>query len=325
MLHVEGGNLITHTSSIDETLLAFVDEQSKANDEIRSAGAKLPEAGYLTSDQIRKFRLYNQDGSFQPKLLEQGYDDSIMAGSQSLPTRVFPVAHPRGIYLHFHGGGFTLGSIHEQDSLLWECACETQLTVISIGYPLAPESLLPNTLDVTASAANALMDAYPDMPFCFGGESAGANVMLNTLLRLSKNKQLLNRIKAVNACYGPYDLSMTPSQRSWGDEFVNLSTPFLEWFYSLCMPGSTAEERRDASVSPLYADLQGLPPAIFSVGNLDPLFDDSLFMSTKWFSAGNEGELRIYPEAPHGFNSLPTQMGIACNKQIYKFLKQNVT
>lgn len=317
--------MIKHMHLIDETLLAFVDEQNKANDEIRAAGAKLPDAGYLTSDQIRKVRLYNQDGSFKPKLLEQGYDDSIMAGSQSLPIRVLPVAQPRGIYLHFHGGGFTLGSVHEQDSLLWECACETQLTVISIGYPLAPESLLPNTLEVTALAAQTLMDSYPDMAFCLGGESAGANVMLNTLLRLSKNKQLLHRIKAVSACYGLFDLSMTPSQRSWGDEFVNLSTPFLEWFYSLCMPGSTAEARRDSSVSPLYADLQGLPPAIFSVGTLDPLLDDSLFMSAKWFSVGNEGELRIYPEAPHGFNGLPTQMGMACNKQVYRFLKQSVT
>ena len=317
--------MIKHMHLIDETLLAFVDEQNKANDEIRAAGAKLPDAGYLTSDQIRKVRLYNQDGSFKPKLLEQGYDDSIMAGSQSLPIRVLLVAQPRGIYLHFHGGGFTLGSVHEQDSLLWECACETQLTVISIGYPLAPESLLPNTLEVTALAAQTLMDSYPDMAFCLGGESAGANVMLNTLLRLSKNKQLLHRIKAVSACYGLFDLSMTPSQRSWGDEFVNLSTPFLEWFYSLCMPGSTAEARRDSSVSPLYADLQGLPPAIFSVGTLDPLLDDSLFMSAKWFSAGNEGELRIYPEAPHGFNGLPTQMGMACNKQVYRFLKQSVT
>jgi acetyl esterase len=317
--------LITSEHLLDKKLLAFVDEQRIANKKIRAAGATLPGVGDLSTEQIRKFRLYHQDGSFKPKLVEHAYDDSIVAGSRSLPIRVFPVAQPLGIYLHFHGGGFTLGSIHEQDSLLWECACETQLTVITVGYPLAPESLLPNTLDVTALAAQAVMDRYPDMAFCFGGESAGANVMLNTLLRLSKNTELASRIKAINACYGLFDLSMTPSQRSWGDEFINLSTPFLEWFSSLCMPGSTSEERRDPLVSPLYADLRGLPPTIFSVGALDPLLDDSLFMSTKWFSAGNEGELRIYPEAPHGFNGLPTQMGMACNKQIYKFLNQHVT
>jgi acetyl esterase/lipase len=62
---------------------------------------------------------------------------------------------------------------------------------------------------------------------------------------------------------------------------------------------------RDPDISPLYADLPGLPPAI-AVGTDDPLLDDSLFLSARWIAAGNPAELAIYPRArAHGFTLLP--------------------
>jgi acetyl esterase/lipase len=51
---------------------------------------------------------------------------------------------------------------------------------------------------------------------------------------------------------------------------------------------------RDPDISPLYADLPGLPPAI-TVGTDDPLLDDSLLLSARWIAAGNPAELAIYP------------------------------
>jgi acetyl esterase len=57
-------------------------------------------------------------------------------------------------------------------------------------------------------------------------------------------------------------------------------------------------------VSPLYADLSGLPPALFSCGTLDPLLDDTVFMAARWQEAGNEAQLALYPGAPHEFLNL---------------------
>ena len=62
----------------------------------------------------------------------------------------------------------------------------------------------------------------------------------------------------------------------------------MNWFVDGFVPGRSERERRDPDVSPLYADLQGLPPALFSCGTFDPLLDDSLFMSARWQQAGNE-------------------------------------
>ena len=74
-------------------------------------------------------------------------------------------------------------------------------------------------------------------------------------------------------------------------------------------------------MSPLYADLRGLPPALFTVGTRDALLDDSLFMHARWLAAGNRAELAVYPGGPHGFTLFPVfGLAEAANARIETFL-----
>jgi acetyl esterase/lipase len=73
-------------------------------------------------------------------------------------------------------------------------------------------------------------------------------------------------------------------------------------------PGTTSEERRTPDMSPLFADLSGLPRALLTVGTADHLVDDSLFLAARWVTAGSEADLIVYPDAPHGCIGLPTVM-----------------
>jgi acetyl esterase len=93
-----------------------------------------------------------------------------------------------------------------------------------------------------------------------------------------------------------YDVSMTPSARRWGDQRIVVSTPDLAFFAARYAP---QERHRDPDVSPLYADLGGMPAALFSCGTRDPLLDDTLFMAGRWQAAGSSAELSIHPGAPH--------------------------
>ena len=68
-----------------------------------------------------------------------------------------------------------------------------------------------------------------------------------------------------------------------------------------CAHGARVPDRRDPDISPLYADLNGLPPALFSVGTKDMLLDDSLFMASRWVAAGNTTDLAIWPGGCHVF------------------------
>lgn len=75
-------------------------------------------------------------------------------------------------------------------------------------------------------------------------------------------------------------------------------------------------------ISPLYADLRDLPPALFTVGTLDPLLDDSVQMAARWQAAGNSRELRIWPDGIHGFNAFPTGLARLANDVQFSFLDE---
>jgi acetyl esterase/lipase len=64
-----------------------------------------------------------------------------------------------------------------------------------------------------------------------------------------------------------------------------------------------------------------MPRALFSVGTLDPLIDDSLFMAERWRMAGNQAEIAIYPEGVHGFNQYPTALARKANARQFEFLR----
>jgi acetyl esterase/lipase len=97
----------------------------------------------------------------------------------------------------------------------------------------------------------------------------------------------------------------------------------MSWFTDNFLPDNPVAERRDPDISPLYADLRGLPRALFTVGTADPLLDDTLFMAARWESAGNETDLRVYAEGVHGFNAFPIGIGIAANDAQLEFLKRS--
>jgi acetyl esterase/lipase len=63
-----------------------------------------------------------------------------------------------------------------------------------------------------------------------------------------------------------------------------------------------------------------LPPALFLVGDLDPLLDDSLFMSARWRAAGNEAQLLVYPESAHGFTAFPSRLAAHASAAQIAFL-----
>jgi acetyl esterase/lipase len=64
--------------------------------------------------------------------------------------------------------------------------------------------------------------------------------------------------------------------------------------------------------------------ALFTVGEHDPLLDDSLFMSARWQAAGNEAVLHIWPESTHGFTAFPIALARSANARVYEFLRATV-
>ncbi len=243
---------------------------------------------------------------------------------------IAPEGTAAGAFLHIHGGGWALGESDMQDLRLQRLARETGLAVLSVSYRLAPENPYPAGPDDCEAAALWLVSdagreaVEVDGPMAIGGDSAGGHLAAATLLRLRDRHGVIGAFDAAVLQYGAFDLSMTPSQRLWGERNLVLSTPIIVWFAEQFLPGVAQERRRDPDISPLYADLTGMPPAIFTIGTADPLLDDSLFMEARWRLAGGATELRVWSEAPHGFLNLPMAVTEVALEAEHAFLRRTL-
>lgn len=309
-----------------------VHEARAFNQELEALISTVPPVMEVPPAESRRLRRDGKGIFPAPVFLEQAKDLEIRTRAGAIKVRVIHPAGDRatGIYLHIHGGGWTLGAHDMQDVALRLLADETGLVAASIGYRLAPEHPYPAAVDDCEDVVLHLLKHGEKLlgapaRFAIGGESAGAHLAAVTLLRLRDRHGIRDAISAANLVYGDYDLTGTPSQVLWGERNLVLSTPIIQWFADNFLPGMSVERRRDPDVSPLYAKLDGMPRALFTVGALDPLLDDSLFMHERWRAAGNEAEIAVYPEGVHAFNQYPTEIARKANARQYDFLRRAFT
>jgi acetyl esterase/lipase len=241
--------------------------------------------------------------------------------------RVFrPERAARAVYLHFHGGAMMLGSPEMNDVSNAEFASRFDLAVVSVDYRLAPEHPHPAGSDDCLAVARWLVEhgeaEFGSARILIGGESAGGYYAALTTLRIRDELDAIDRVIGANLVFGAYDLSGTPSVRGARPSDVpDILTDDVFGFVNECfLPGTTMEECKDASISPLYADLHGLPPALFTVGSADHLLDDTLFMAARWEAFGNDTQLAVYPDCIHAFPAFPTELSKRANERIDEFV-----
>ena len=240
---------------------------------------------------------------------EMAVDREISGPAGPLRLRTFVPDQVDAVFLHIHGGGFVTGSPEMTDLLHEILSKELNLAFVSVDYRLAPEHPYPAGPDDCEAAALWLLEhaerEFGSARLLIGGESAGAHLAACTLLRL-RDRDAVDRFCGANLVFGIYDLGRTPSQRGVPERPDLLTVEQIEYFAKLFTPDMSPEDRRDPGVSPLYADLHGLPPALFTVGADDHLVDDTLFLAGRWELAGNDAELLVYPEGPHGCIGMPS-------------------
>jgi acetyl esterase len=244
----------------------------------------------------------------------------IAGPAGAIGLRVIAPERPRGVYLHLHGGGWVLGASDQQDPLLERIADATGLTAVSVEYRLAPEHPYPAAPDDCEAAAVWVIDHAAEIggsALAIGGESAGAHLAALTLLRV-RDRFGSMPFRTANLVFGAFDLGLTPSARRFGEQRLILRTSDILHFADAFLPG--VADRHAPEISPLYADLAGLCPALFTVGTRDALLDDSLFMHARWRAAGNPAELAIYPGAVHGFIAFPSAQAFASIERQMGFL-----
>ena len=250
--------------------------------------------------------------------------ERIVAGSAGrLKLRMFMTPRVDRIYLHLHDGAWVSGGADMQDWMLKGIADRCNALALSVEYRLAPEHPHPAALDDAEAAALWLVQharaEFGTECLMIGGESAGAQLAVSTLLRL-RDRHGFTGFSAANLNYGQFDLELTPSARNSGEQTTVMNNARLARRVVALFAGG--RDLRDPELSPLYAELHDLPPALFTVGTLDPFLDDSLFMHARWLAAGNESELAAYPGCVHGFNFYPIAAARQSFEQQVEFLSK---
>ena len=250
------------------------------------------------------------------------------AGGHQVPVRVLRGPQPvTGVVLDFHGGGWVIGNAamdDRQNAALVE-ACG--VAVVAVDYRLATDTPLAGLMDDCLAAARWLLGGgIPDfdgLPVFVVGESAGGHLAASTLLQLQAWPALLSRIAGAILYYGVYDLAGTPSVHAAGPATLVLDGPGMATALRLLTPGMLDAARRTAPLSPLYGDLQGMPPVLMIAGACDPLVDDSIALAKRWNDVA-ACELHVLPACPHGFIRFPTLLAQRTVARSHAWLRERI-
>lgn len=210
------------------------------------------------------------------------------------------LAEPAPVLLYLHGGGWVLCSPDTHDGLCRRLARVGGFAVASLDYGLAPEHPFPEPVEDCVAAArwlsdNALTLGLDASRMAIGGDSAGANLSLATLMALRDAATPLFVAGAL--VYGMYDDDFaTESHRAFGEGWY-LSTDDIQWFWAQYIPDPT--QRHDPLAAAVHGDLHDLPPLYVSAAALDPLKSDSDKLTAKLEAAGVEVDYHVWPGVTH--------------------------
>ncbi len=227
------------------------------------------------------------------------------AGGQQQRLRLYRAsAETRPTLLYIHGGGWIGGSIELNDSATRALAAQSGRHVVSISYRFAPQYPYPAALSDCLAAVQWLQsDKAPGdltrhlelQQLAIGGPSAGANLSLATALSLPAKT-----FDALVLFYGVYNDDMSVksyTQHRDGPGFLTQSR--MEHIFEAYDP----EQRRrtDTRVTPLNAELEGLPHTIVAAAEIDVLRTESEQLAERLHKAGVEVTAWIEAGVTHGF------------------------
>lgn len=207
--------------------------------------------------------------------------------------------------LYLHGGGYVMGSPHSHRRLASDISRASGCSLLVIDYRMAPEDPFPAAIDDALAALRWMRSNGPDgasdaTSTFIAGDSAGGGLTLATLV----------------------------SARDAGDTLPDAAVTLSAWT-DLAATGESVQTRAEADpmikgdalgpmasiyagdsavdhplVSPLYADLAGLPPLLMQVGDAEVLLDDTTRVAEKAKAAGVDVTVEIEPQAFHVYQAM---------------------
>ena len=251
------------------------------------------------SDVHEQRRQLHQLLSAQPLPAEVTVTAAALGG---VPTAEITVdgVEPRHVVLYFHGGVYVMGDAFLTADLASQVGRRTRAKVISVDFRLAPEHPYPAAVDDALAAYEALLDnGTAPSDIAFAGESAGGGLAVATLVN-ARDHQL--PLPAAAFVMSPYvDLTLTGTTMETKREADPLMS--REALQARVTDYTAGQDAAVGLISPIFADLSGLPPLIIQAGTHEVLLDDAVRLAQQAATADVEVTLDITPGVPHVFQA----------------------
>lgn len=220
------------------------------------------------------------------------------AGDVSIEWSYTPGADPTRLLIFFHGGGYCQGSIASHRSMVVEAGRAAKARTLAVGYRRAPEHPFPAALeDAGAAYGFALAQGVSPSRIMLCGDSAGGGLALALMLQLRDANEPLPGCAWLLSPW--VDLSLSAASlatKAAVDPLIQKH--YLEELASAYLAG---HDRSDPLVSPIRAELAGLPPLLVQVGSAETLLDDAIGIAARAGAADVAVTLEIWPQMIHAW------------------------
>ena len=206
--------------------------------------------------------------------------------------------------LYFHGGGYVAGSPETHQNLLLSLAKKSNIRIFAIDYSLSPESTYPAAIEDAIESYQALCAmGYKSKNIYFGGDSAGGNLTLVTILKL---QQISEDLPGKSFLLSPWT-DLTGEGRSIKEN--SLTDPYLsydDWLNTAKSMKKNVEEwyapnedYHNPLISPVFAEFKNFPETLIQVSDIEILLSDSVDVAERMKKGNNNVQLSIYKNLPH--------------------------
>lgn len=218
----------------------------------------------------------------------------------TLAEEIKPQVSSTQLIFHIHGGAFFIGSLKTHRAFLSEIAARTQMQIVHLDYPLAPEHPYPE-------ASEAIYDAYMQLlaqgilpkDIILSGDSCGANLALALALKIKAENPHLQPSGLI--LMSPFlDLTLTSESLRYNQKHdALLSIEALETGIEFYVPKNV--DKASPELSPIFGDFRGLPPTLVQAGSKEILLNDATRFESKAREAKVDVSIKIYTGMWHNF------------------------
>jgi acetyl esterase/lipase len=207
--------------------------------------------------------------------------------------------------LYFHGGAYYMGSAATHRELAGRLALATSWRVLVPAYRLAPEHPFPAALEDAAAVYQALLDlGVAADTIVMGGDSAGGGLTAATLVARRDRGIRLPRAADM---FSPWtDLAGTGASMDGRAPYDPMLDP--DGIRAGARPYVDGHDPTNPLISPVYADLHGLPPLLIFVGEDECLLDAAARLAERARAAGVSVDYKAWEGMRHVFPMLVAQV-----------------